>query len=188
MTSLYSLRSTPKEGEYIVTKFDPDYNVDSLYALNATECMCPAGHKPKCRHRTMLPMFLAQHHVDDGWFLDWDTRLWRKPVGEDASAYEATLADQLTLPCVAPGPQQDPLVTRQTRECLQVEPNPEATPMMDTIRELAGIDPSAIENFNFAAEEETQPPQASPPAAPPAPPLSRVEGAGGPIKRRRITL
>ena len=178
MTSLYSLRSTPKEGEFIVMKFDSDYEVESVYALSAGLCVCPAGHKPTCRHRKMLPMFLAQHHVDDGWFLDWDTRLWRKPLGpESEMSYEhdkvalvdlsATLADYTTLPkaaalpCVAPGPGQ--------------EPDPEATPMMDTIRTLA-------------AEEDTQPPQASPPAAPPAPPLSRVEGAGGPIKRRRITL
>jgi hypothetical protein len=238
MTSLYSLRSTPKEGEYIVTKFDPDYNVDSLYALNATECMCPAGHKPKCRHRSMLPLFLAQHHVDDGWFLDWDTRLWRHPVGDPAPAQ---LADPLVLPSiatdseiiftcikceqnytipeptdecpvcgwsrkpaappyVAPGPQQHVLYETSDADAPDVikdrngevvlglcrvcgrgeielsEPcGPKATPMMDTIRTLA-------------AEEDTQPPQAPASAAPPAPPLSRVEGAGGPIKRRRITL
>ena len=164
MTSLYSLRSTPKEGDYIVMKFDPDYEVESVYALSAGECMCPAGHKPKCRHRTMLPLFLAHHHVDDGWFLDWDTRLWRKPLGQVTDGYDGELADHLELPastaCATPGPQQDP--------------EPLATPMMDTIRTLA-------------AEEEPSPAPALPAPAP-APEVSRSVGAGAPLKRRRITV
>ena len=98
MTSLYSLRSTPKSGEWVVMKFDPDYEVESVYALSASECMCPAGHQPTCRHRKMLPLFLQHNHVDDGWFLDWDTRLWRHPIGEPAPlSIEPTGESQMRL-------------------------------------------------------------------------------------------
>ena len=84
MTSLYSLRSLPAASEWIITKFDGDYNVESVYAVSATGCSCPQSHKPTCRHRKMLPLFLSLKHVDDGWFLDWDTRLWRKPLASEA--------------------------------------------------------------------------------------------------------
>ena len=179
MTSLYSLRSTPKEGEYIVMKFDPDYEVESVYALSASLCVCPAGHRPTCRHRKMLPLFLAHHHVDDGWFLDWDTRLWRKPLGQVTDGYDGELADHLELPastaCATPGPQSktEPHLDNALNTILKPGFG-EATPMMDTIRTLA-------------AEEEPSP--ATPPAAPaPAPEVSRSVGAGAPLKRRRITI
>lgn len=80
--SLYSLRSTPQPGEFTILKFSPDYDVESVYALSEKTCTCPQGHKPKCKHRAMLHLFLTQAHVDDGWFLDWSTRLWRHPVGD----------------------------------------------------------------------------------------------------------
>ena len=84
MTSLYSLRQGSAPDQYIVTKFDLDYNMESMYGLSAEGCLCPAGHRSTCRHRKMLPLFLQHNHVDDGWFLDWDTRLWRKPLSEPA--------------------------------------------------------------------------------------------------------
>ena len=174
MTSLYSLRSTPKSGEWVVMKFDLDYEVESVYALSASECMCPAGHRPTCRHRKMLPLFLQHNHVDDGWFLDWDTRLWRHPVGEPAPA---ALADPLVLPSTAtdaPG-HTDLMISPEAIDVATegVEIN-DITPMMDAIRTLA-------------AKEEPSP--ATPPAAPaPAPEVSRSVGAGAPLKRRRITV
>ena len=94
-TSLYSLRSTPAPGEFSIMKFDEDYTVESVYALNATTCTCPQGHKPKCKHRRMLPLFQAAGHVDDGWFLDWTTRLWHHPLA-DAGA-PAPLADPVLM-------------------------------------------------------------------------------------------
>ena len=79
---LYSLRSTPFPGEYTIIKFDQDYSILSIYALSASTCTCPQGFKPKCKHRRMLQMFLEHGHVDDGWFLIWQSRLWLHPVGE----------------------------------------------------------------------------------------------------------
>jgi hypothetical protein len=80
--SLYSVHATDTPGEYIIQKFDPDYRCESVYALSEVTCMCPQGHKPTCRHRKMLAEFLRLEHIGDGWFMEWDTRLWRRPVGD----------------------------------------------------------------------------------------------------------
>ena len=88
MTTLYSLRTSPT-GEFTILKFDRDYNLQSCYALSAASCTCPQGERGKpCRHRKILPEFIAKGHTNDGWFLDWDTRLWREPIGEAASPLE----------------------------------------------------------------------------------------------------
>jgi hypothetical protein len=84
MTSLYSLRSASDPGQFTITKFDHDFNPQETYALSRGECDCPAGPKPTCRHRKMLPLFLEKGHLNDGWFLDWDTRMWRKPLATSA--------------------------------------------------------------------------------------------------------
>lgn len=89
MPSLYSLRSTP-DGAFAITKFSQDLHPESLYALSPSACTCPQGHKSTCRHRKMLPIFLTAKHVDDGWFLEWETRRWVPAITEDdAVALEA---------------------------------------------------------------------------------------------------
>jgi hypothetical protein len=80
--SLYTLHSTPREGEFIIQKFDTDYTCESVYAMTSTTCSCPQGHKPSCRHRTMFPLFLKFGHINDGWFLQWENRMWRRPVND----------------------------------------------------------------------------------------------------------
>src|SRR5208282_1159225 len=80
MTTLYSIRSTPADDEFLITKFDRDYNPEGTYALTTSNCSCPAGQKPTCRHRKMLPFFTTTRHIDDGWFFDYDTRQWRRPL------------------------------------------------------------------------------------------------------------
>jgi hypothetical protein len=77
---LYTLHATAIEGEFIIQKFDTDYVCQSVYAMTSTECQCPQGHKDRCRHRTMFPLFLKFGHIGDGWFLEWNTRQWRRPV------------------------------------------------------------------------------------------------------------
>ena len=104
MTALYNLRLVhgTHDSEFVITKFDADLNPEATYIVGMTTCTCPhhqQSAKP-CRHRRMLPLFLGkpplflEKHVGDGWFLDWDTRLWRKPVA-DASPEAANggLAD-----------------------------------------------------------------------------------------------
>jgi hypothetical protein len=92
-TELYQLRRNG--ASYIITKFDEDYEVvhdgdgiACIYDLDEKNCSCPAGNRPTCRHRKMLPIFLRSEHVSDGWFLDWATRLWRKAL------HPAELADE----------------------------------------------------------------------------------------------
>jgi hypothetical protein len=100
MTEFYSCRALidptarpAKDGtlparDYRITKFDSDFNVLSSYETNVHGCQCPQGHKATCRHREMLVMFQSTGHVDDGWLLDWHTRLWWEPSGDVGAAVE----------------------------------------------------------------------------------------------------
>lgn len=101
---LYSLSGTPTPGEYIIQKFDTDYHCESVYALTASTCMCPQGHKETCRHRKMLGDFLKHGHIGDGWFMEWQTRLWRRPVGDSAEFLEGmTQTVKSTFTCHTDG-------------------------------------------------------------------------------------
>ncbi len=84
MTELYILRSLPKGNEWQITKFDSDFNVEATYTTSAQGCDCPAGERSSCRHRKMIPIFAQHGHIDDGWFLEYETRQWRKPLAERA--------------------------------------------------------------------------------------------------------
>lgn len=68
--TLYSLRSAGSD--FTITKF-VDGEVESSYITNLHECECPAGHRPSCRHRQMLPMMLAHDIVDSHWFWNFDS-------------------------------------------------------------------------------------------------------------------
>lgn len=63
---------------YIITKFDDDFNVESSYRVTVEACECPAGVRDTCRHRKMLPIFIATEHIDDNWFYNYDTHGWHK--------------------------------------------------------------------------------------------------------------
>lgn len=79
MTILYSCKSTINADDslaYRITKFDDDHNVESSYICTATTCECPAGVRPACRHREMLPMFLHRGAVNTGWMYDYDRGGW----------------------------------------------------------------------------------------------------------------
>jgi hypothetical protein len=86
MTEFYSCRALLEPGvpvrDYRITKFDEDWNVLSSYETSTHGCECPQGHKASCRHREMLVMFQSAGHIDDGWLLDWHTRLWWEPSGD----------------------------------------------------------------------------------------------------------
>jgi|HubBroStandDraft_3_1064219.scaffolds.fasta_scaffold00002_78 hypothetical protein len=111
--SLYTLHSTTAEGEFIIQKFDTDYRCESVYAMTSTTCMCPQGAKPTCRHRKMFPLFLKHGHIGDGWFLEWDTRMWRKPIIEPEEMVSRPSVGEEALTPPSPGADQ---------------PSPEATP------------------------------------------------------------
>lgn len=73
--TLYSLRThIDAEGRdsYVITKF-VDGEVESSYNLTRSACSCPAGHRPQCRHRTMLPQMLNEQIVNTHYFWDHDS-------------------------------------------------------------------------------------------------------------------
>lgn len=73
--------------QYRITKFSEHGEVESSYLCSEEECECPAGHRHTCRHRQMLPMFLAREAVNSFWFLDWDRKGWvavEQPVETDS--------------------------------------------------------------------------------------------------------
>lgn len=74
---------------YRITKFN-DGEVESSYLCSESECQCPAGSRPVCRHRLMLPMFLNRGAVDTFWFLDFERKGWVS--NEPAELLETRLA------------------------------------------------------------------------------------------------
>lgn len=73
MTILYNCHTDGDQ--YRITKFN-DGEVESSYLCSSDECQCPAGSRPTCRHRMMLPMFLARGAVNSFWFLDFERKGW----------------------------------------------------------------------------------------------------------------
>ncbi len=61
--------------QYRITKFN-DGEVESTYLCTIDECECPAGVRPTCRHRHMLPRFLAKGAVNSFYFYDYDRQGW----------------------------------------------------------------------------------------------------------------
>lgn len=71
---LYSLRTEiDREGatRYRITKF-VDGEVESSYHVDRSACECPAGVRPTCRHRQMLPQMLNADIANTHWFYDHD--------------------------------------------------------------------------------------------------------------------
>lgn len=67
--TLYSLRTDGPD--FRITKI-VDGEIESSYICTVTECECPAGHRPSCRHRQMLPDLIARDIVNTHWFWDFD--------------------------------------------------------------------------------------------------------------------
>lgn len=73
MTVLYNAK---RAGDaYRVTKFVDD-EPEGSYITTLTTCDCPAGIRPVCRHRQMLPKFMEREAIDTGWFFDFDRGGW----------------------------------------------------------------------------------------------------------------
>lgn len=84
MPILYNMR-TVGDKTYSITKFDDDLNVEATYTLRAiskTEfsCDCPAGPRPSCRHRKMIPFFAVHGAIDSNRFYCYDTQMWHTPL------------------------------------------------------------------------------------------------------------
>ncbi len=84
MTTLYNCHTDGDQ--YRITKFDSLGNIESTYLCTVDECECPAGFRPTCRHRHMLPRFIAKDAVNSFWFYDYDRQGWvtNDPRGQAA--------------------------------------------------------------------------------------------------------
>ncbi len=71
--TLYSIKSEVhiRADSYRISKFN-DGNLESSYRTTYTECDCPAGVRPSCRHRQMLPQMIAANIVNTQFFWDFD--------------------------------------------------------------------------------------------------------------------
>ena len=78
--SLYNLKSA--DGQWRITKFTNDLDVESSYLLSESECACPAGSRPTCRHRQMLPKMLEVGAEDSGLFYDFDSDKFFEPLSD----------------------------------------------------------------------------------------------------------
>jgi hypothetical protein len=74
MTFLYSCRHDGDQ--YRITKLTDNLDVESSYLCTFEDCDCPAGRRPTCRHRQMLPKFIERGAVSTGWMLDFDRGGW----------------------------------------------------------------------------------------------------------------
>ena len=87
---LYSIRRGPHG--YQLGKFDDDFNVAAVYDVDLKHCTCPAGPRPSCKHRKMLPRMLAK--VDTNQFYCYETQTWHQPLGDEPPvAGEARLVE-----------------------------------------------------------------------------------------------
>jgi hypothetical protein len=96
--SLYNLK-TLDDGSFTITKFTNDLEPESSYTVTMDTCDCPAGQRPTCRHRQMLPSFLDVDAADQPMFYNFDTKefLVQDFGTEDSLDSQSETGDQTTL-------------------------------------------------------------------------------------------
>lgn len=83
--SLYNLKSIGTSGNFQITKFIDELDVESTYIVSDHGCECPQfqGRGKTCRHMKMLPFFLELQREDTEYFLDFDTKTWHQPLAPE---------------------------------------------------------------------------------------------------------
>lgn len=121
--SLYNIRAAGDA--FSISKFDDDLNFEASYVTTLATCTCPAGPRPTCRHRKMLGRMM--NHLGDGWFYNYKTQKWHRPVEEPA---ELKLANAATsLPTATPEPPSSTVEPRPLKaEVEGSSPSAAATP------------------------------------------------------------
>lgn len=132
---LYNLKTLfPSHNQFRITKFDDDLNVDTSYITSVSGCECPQSHKPTCRHRKMLPLFLERQRQDSPWFLCFDNMMWVDPVNglmEPSKTHQPIIHDSANTPIAAratPVPHQPEVVSPLTTSQPLSPPPPTACP------------------------------------------------------------
>ena len=88
--ALYAIRRGPHGS--ILDKFDTDLNFLAEYNVAPDYCSCPAGPRPSCRHRKMLPRMLGKVGLPE--FYCYETNTWHRPLPAEL---ETDLSDKKTV-------------------------------------------------------------------------------------------
>lgn len=135
MPSLYNCKHSGDR--YRITKFTSDFEVEASYICDLHSCECLAGHRPTCRHRQMLPKFIARDAVGTSWFFDFDRGGWVQGWKEEPAAQplqgqpqpELTIAREITLPADAsPEEVAEAFSNLLASAALPIQPEPEPSP------------------------------------------------------------
>lgn len=91
--TLYNCKQVASGETYVITKFTEDMDVESSYVTTYRTCECPAGQRFNCRHREMLPMFIAKQATHGEMFYNFLTGEWiaaaiDEPLKEDESSLD----------------------------------------------------------------------------------------------------
>jgi hypothetical protein len=133
MTTLYSLRTDGDQ--FRITKF-VDGEVESSYLSTESECECPAGHRPSCRHRQMIPEMLARGLTDTHWFWDFDRHCAVDFNGSPKALYDNLMQER---------PAEADLDALAVPEGQRVSTDPLAQ-MMAELAEIPGVSVHTLDN------------------------------------------
>lgn len=79
--SLYNCKSDGDQ--YRISKFTNDLDVEASYLTDGSNCDCPAGHRPVCRHRIMLSRLIAKNATAGQWFHNYENQQWIRAASDD---------------------------------------------------------------------------------------------------------
>ena len=113
--TLYNLKSS--DGQWRITKFTNDLDVESSYITSLQECECPAGSRPTCRHRQMLPKMLNVGAEDSAMFYDFEHDQFLEPI---------TNNEEDTQPAIV-SPIEDELPPQAAQDISSHSPSPSHT-------------------------------------------------------------
>lgn len=104
MPFLYSCRHSGDQ--YRITKLNEHFEVEgnSSYLCTLSECDCPAGVRPMCRHREMLPKFIHRKAIGTEWMYDFDRGGWVQGPQEDEPEPENVVIGPVTFTPMPPLP------------------------------------------------------------------------------------
>lgn len=94
---LYNIRQT-HEYVYRIVKFDGWFNVVKEYYIyregrhDSLKCTCPRGLRGGCRHTIVLDIFLKVNRINTGWFYEYETQSWERPIQDPVRQIQQRIA------------------------------------------------------------------------------------------------